>query len=258
MADKLRSVVIGSGGIGTWLIEGLVRQLAFSKYKNNCGLLIVDGDYYEPKNRERQSFKELGNKAEVKAAEIAPIFTEVFVSAIPSFVVDELPSDYDPNTEGLILAKDLLADGDVVFCVVDNFAARKTVFEAAEAFDNIDVFTGGNDDQFFGSTYHYQRRDGKDVTDPPKEYHPELINPPDRNPGLMSCQEKAELAGSTQLIATNCLVAAALLTRFQVNILQGVAAGENAEMMFDLSGTIGEASVTGYNRLVEAVELVNA
>jgi molybdopterin/thiamine biosynthesis adenylyltransferase len=248
-------VVIGSGGIGTWLIEGLVRQMAFSEYKNNCALLIVDGDYYEPKNRARQSFKELGNKAEVKAAEVAPAFPEVFVSAIPSFVVDEYPSGYDPKAEELIKVNDLLVDGDIVFCVVDNFAARKTVFEAAKKYDNIDIYTGGNDDQFYGSVYHYQRRNGADVTDNPVETHPELANPADRNPGLMSCQEKAELAGSTQLIATNCMVAAVLLTRFQVNILQQLQ-DTQSEIMFDFSATVSdEVSVTGYDQAVDVVEL---
>lgn len=245
--EMLRCVVIGSGGVGGFLIDGLVRQLAFSKFKNNSALVIVDGDNYEPKNRSRQSFSELGNKAMVKASEITPYFPEVFVAPLPSFVVDAYPKDYDQDMGELITVGDLIQEGDIIFAVVDNFATRKIIFEAACNYQNIDIYTGGNDDRFFGSTYHYRRRDGKDVTDPPTDYHPELVNPPDRNPALLSCQQRAELGGSTQLIATNMAVASWLLGRFQSDIIDGKE-DLCSEIMFDLAA----GTANPYDRRVEA------
>ena len=61
-----RVIIVGIGGIGSWLSEGIAKMLEF---KNPGSMMIlVDGDEFEPKNQERQSFKNLGNKAEVKAS----------------------------------------------------------------------------------------------------------------------------------------------------------------------------------------------
>lgn len=252
MAEKnmLRAVVIGAGGIGSWLTEGLVRQMAFSRFRGNCALVLVDGDDYEPSNRARQGFTQMGNKANVKAEELAPMFPEVFVVPVPRWIVESYPEDYDASSEEAeyTTCADLLQDGDVVFCVVDNHATRKIVFEAAKAFDNIDCYTGGNDDAFEGSIYHYRRRDGVEVTEHPFEFHPELINPPDRNPALLSCGERAALGGSTQLIATNMAVAAWLLGRFQRDIIANKA-DTNAEVFFDLAA----GAATSYDRAPEEV-----
>jgi len=228
MSDEgRRFVVVGAGGVGGFLLDGLVRMLEFRL--PNSALMIVDGDNYEPKNLERQDFKEIGNKAEVKAQELQPRFPQTFIIPDKRWVIESKPDDKEKQ----VAATDLLHEGDVVYATVDNYSARKTLFDAARKFDNIDVFTGGNDDKLFGSTYHYQRRDGKDVTDHPAEWHEELVNPPNRNPGLMSCQERAELEGGTQLLATNMTVAGFLLGRTEKVILNGEEDKEG-EIMFDL------------------------
>jgi molybdopterin/thiamine biosynthesis adenylyltransferase len=138
-----------------------------------------------------------------------------------------------------ITAESLLQEGDYVFCVVDNYAARKLVFDAAAKLNNIDVFTGGNDEALYGSVYHYHRRDGRDITSHPGVYHDEFVNPDDKNPGELSCQERAELDGGTQLLAVNMAVASALLAKAAHVIFgtedQKAKAIENAEIFFDLS-----------------------
>lgn len=240
--EPRRMIVVGAGGVGGWLCEGLARMLEFRIPQS--ALVIVDGDNYEPKNHERQSFQELGNKAQVKARQMAKFFPNTFIVPDSRWVVDEVKGEVD----GLVAASDLLAEGDVVYAVVDNFAARKAIFDAAREFDNIDVFTGGNDDQLFGSVYHYQRRDGKDITDHPVEWHSELENPPDRNPGELSCQERAELEGGTQLLATNMTVAGFLLGRTEMVILNGEE-DKQSEIMFDL----GEGLASSFDRTAEVV-----
>lgn len=240
MSDKTyRFVLVGAGGVGSWLAPGLARMLEWSA--PNSGLIIVDGDTYEPKNKERQNFKGMGNKAEVLAAELAQEFDRTFIIPIPSWVVEsieetEVVEEEDENGNppaGKIAGVDLLSEDDVVYAVVDNFAARKVLFDAAREFDNIDIFTGGNDDAYYASIYHYQRRDGRDVTDHPVERQPEYENPPDRNPGDMSCQERAEIEGGTQLLATNMTVAAFLLGRTKKIILDQEVDKE-AEIYIDL------------------------
>lgn len=242
--NEKRVVLVGAGGIGTWLSEGVVRMLEW-KYPGSA-LIIVDGDNFEQKNLERQSFAQMGNKASVKALELTEKFHNTMVIPIPKWVVsDDHPStDEDSNK---IKASDLIRENDIVIAVVDNFAARKILFDAASKINNVDVFTGGNDDALFGSVYHYQRRDGRDITAHPVETHPEYQNPPDRNPGEMSCQERAEIDGGTQILATNMAVAAMILGRIQHTIVFEQSP-EQSEIYFDLA--LGMAQP--YNRMVES------
>lgn len=235
MADEIkprRYLVVGAGGTGGWLLAGLARMV---EYKSPGSLVvIIDGDNYEPKNAERQEFKTIGNKAEVKAEELQPSFPNTYLVGDPRWVVTEIPKGKEDDEETkMVSAAELLNDGDVVFAMVDNFAARKALFDAARSVDNIDVFTGGNDDGLFGSVYHYVRRDGADVTDHPATVHTELENPPDRNPGELSCQERAEIEGSTQTIAANMGVAAYLLGRVHKTIFEEKEDRE-CEINFDL------------------------
>jgi len=241
--ETKRVILVGAGGIGTWLASGVVRLLEW-KYPGSA-LIIVDGDNYEAKNLERQSFSQIGNKASVKAAELSAQFNNTFVIPVPKWVVSD---DHPETTEdsNKIKASKLIAEGDIVLAVVDNFAARKILFDAASKLDNVDVFTGGNDDALFGSIYHYRRRDGIDITSHPVETHPEYQNPPDRNPGEMSCQERAEIEGGTQILATNMAVAAVILGRIQHTIVSEQSP-EQSEIYFDL----GLGMAQPYNRMVE-------
>lgn len=240
-----RFVVVGAGGIGTWLTAGLVRLLEW-KYPGS-GLIIVDGDTYEAKNKERQDFTKIGNKAVVKASELAPQFPNTTIIPVAKWVVaDDFSgvASADDDGVGKIAASQLIRDGDVVFAVVDNFAARKILFDAAAQLHNIDVFTGGNDDHLFGSIYHYQKRNGIEITAHPGEFHPEYHNPPDKNPGELSCQDRAEIEGGTQLLATNMAVASFLLGRVQ-HVLVSSQSPEQTEIFFDLG--IGKSEP--YNRM---------
>lgn len=242
-----RFVLVGAGGIGTWLSAGLVRLLEW-KYPGSA-LIIVDGDSFEDKNKERQDFSRIGNKAVVKASELVPQFPNTTIIPIPKWVVADDFSGVTDQDSPKITATQLIAENDVVFAVVDNFAARKIIFDAAAKLNNIDVFTGGNDDNLFGSIYHYQKRDGVEITSHPSEYHPEYDNPPDKNPGELSCQDRAKIEGGTQLLATNMAVAAFILGRVQKTIVSEESP-EETEVFFDLG--IGKAEP--YNRMHQYVD----
>jgi molybdopterin/thiamine biosynthesis adenylyltransferase len=229
--ETKRFVLVGAGGIGTWLAAGLVRLLEW-KYPGSA-LIIVDGDNYEAKNKERQDFSKIGNKAAVKAYELTPQFPNTMIIPIAKWVVSDDFTGVTDDESPKITASQLISEGDVVFAVVDNFAARKIIFDAASKLDNIDVFTGGNDDELFGSIYHYQKRDGVQITEHPVNFHPEYDNPPDKNPGELSCQERSEIEGGTQLLATNMAVAAMILGRVHKTIVNNQNP-EETEIYFDL------------------------
>lgn len=239
--EPKRFIVVGAGGIGTWLCAGLVRLLEW-KYPGS-GLIIVDGDNYEEKNKERQDFTKLGNKAVVKAQELTTQFPNTTIIPVPKWVVGEDFSGVTDEDSPKIKASELIRENDVVFAVVDNFAARSILFNAARNLDNVDVFTGGNDDELFGSIYHYQKRDGVEITCHPEEFHPEYVNPPDKNPGELSCQERSEIEGGTQLLATNMAVASFILGRVHKTIVN-TQSPEETEVFFDL----GLGKSEPYNR----------
>jgi molybdopterin/thiamine biosynthesis adenylyltransferase len=234
--SPIRVVLVGAGGIGTWLAEGVARLLEW-KFPGSA-LIIVDGDNYELKNMERQSFTKMGNKASVKALELTEKFSKTSFIPVAKWVVGDDFKGVSDDESSKIKASDLLSDGDIVLAVVDNFAARKILFDAAANLDNVDIFTGGNDEFLYGSIYHYQRRSGKDITEHPVHFHPEYENPPDKNPGELSCQERAEIDGGTQLLATNMAVAAFILGRID-HIIVNNQKPEATEIYFDLG--IGRA-----------------
>jgi len=181
-------------------------------------MLIVDGDNYEEKNVERQVFSKLGNKAQVLRDDLQPTLLKTYVIADPSWVVsEENKGDIDPEDEeggiGKITANELLQENDYVFAVVDNFAARKLLLDAAKDYNDIDIFLGGNDENLGGSITHYCRRNGEDVTMHPGLLHPEFVNPGDRNPGELSCAERAKLDGGTQFLAANLAVTSQLVAK---------------------------------------------
>ena len=60
---------IGIGGIGCALLPFLCRFLQYAG--EPARLTLIDGDRFERRNAARQAFARLGNKAEVKAGELA-------------------------------------------------------------------------------------------------------------------------------------------------------------------------------------------
>jgi tRNA A37 threonylcarbamoyladenosine dehydratase len=93
MSNPKRVVMVGAGGIGTWLASGVVRLLEW-KFPGSA-LIIVDGDHYEAKNLERQDFSQMGNKASVKALELSKQFSSTMIIPIPKWVVSDDHPDVD-------------------------------------------------------------------------------------------------------------------------------------------------------------------
>jgi siroheme synthase (precorrin-2 oxidase/ferrochelatase) len=260
--ETKRVLLIGCGGVGTWLGHGLAKTLQFQSPQSV--LMLIDGDSFEPKNAQRQQFSMVGSKAHVLAQDLQESNRSIFVILKAAWIVSEQEAALHPQdeeeTDAIVIAKisagSLLEENDIVYVCVDNFAARKLVFEAAKSYENIDVFTGGNDDRLFGTVYHYCRRDGVDLTLPPDHFHDEIANPPDKNPGELSCQERAELDGGTQLLAVNMAVASHLLAKTAHTIFgteqEKAAALEKAEIYFDLE----EGLAQPYDRRPVSVEVL--
>ena len=126
MPGTLDIKLIGVGGIGCALAPFLARYLQSERQVTgeDVRITLVDGDDFESKNATRQSFETLGNKAKVKAYELARSFAGLSFRAVPEFVTAaNLPH--------------LVKPGDLVFLAVDNHATRGAVSRHCEGLSEI-------------------------------------------------------------------------------------------------------------------------
>jgi hypothetical protein len=201
-----RIKLIGLGGIGCAVLPYLAVFLR--SLQRDCRLVLIDGDRFEHANGSRMLFREVGNKAEVKASEVSAWLGEsdVSIAAVPEYVGEE-------NLDRLI------REGDHVFLCVDNHATRKLVSEHCGKLRAVALFSGGNEGVdpprergTYGNVQVYLRKAGKDVSVPLTRFHPEIANPQGRAPSSINC---IELATSVpQILFTNLAVASALLSAF--------------------------------------------
>ncbi len=177
--NNLNIVIIGLGGIGSILISRLSRFLNFSK-DLNCNILLVDGDYYEAKNYERQEFNRIGGKAEIQ-------YTELVVK-FPSIIYDYQNVFINKNN-----VHEIIMEGSIVFLCLDNHKSRNVVSNYCNTLKDITVISGGNDFTD-GNVQIYVKQGGKELTSDLCAYHPEIALPMDKSPEEMSCQELSESA----------------------------------------------------------------
>lgn len=193
---KTRKIkIIGLGGIGSYLTEPLCRYLEHTG--DLIELTVVDGDKYEEKNKNRQQFDHLDNKAAVTAALIRSKFANVQVKSKPEYVTDD-------NVTSIV------RENDTVFLCVDNHATRKVVSNRCKELDNVTLISGGND-FIDGNVIYYRRQNGNDATKAPTDLYPEIANPQDKIPGTektQSCETQAET--NPQLLFTNLAIASCM------------------------------------------------
>ncbi len=190
--------MIGIGGIGTCLLPVLLRFLNFST--SDTTVTLVDGDRFEEKNEERQAFDQIGNKAEVTTTRLQEQFPRIYITARNQYVTEDNVAE-------------MVRESDTVFLCVDNHATRKLVSDWCEELDAVCLISGGNN-VTDGSVHVYIRKNGEDTTLPlANDFHPEIQYPQDSNPGESGdCEERAK--STPQLLFTNNLVAAMMLSCF--------------------------------------------
>lgn len=189
--------VIGIGGVGCCLVDRLA--LFLNHRCQGDELVLMDGDEFKEKNRDRQKFNTFGNKAEVKARELSQDYSTVCVRAEPHYVISD-------NIVSFI------REGDTVFLAVDNNATRKLVSDRCEELDNVLLISGGNE-LTNGGAQAFWRRDRQNMTLPlANAYHANIQRPRDKNPGEVGCDELIE--SEPQILFMNNLVAAKMLGIF--------------------------------------------
>lgn len=207
LPEGSRIKLIGLGGIGSIVLEYLALYLA--GLNRDLELSLVDGDAFEPRNLQRMHFASLGNKAEVKVAELLGRLpdSELTLLAVPEYVRPE-------TIERIILP------GDRVLLCVDNHPTRRLIGEYCRQLPDCALFSAGNDgiDPQQGQRGTYAnvqialRASGRDLSAPLTRYHPEIARAAGELPGGPDCQQLA--ASVPQILSTNLAAASALLNAF--------------------------------------------
>jgi hypothetical protein len=218
-----RIKLIGLGGVGCIVLQYL--GMFLKSLDIPVRLALVDGDSFEPSNESRMSFREMGNKAEIKAVETVKALDggEVSVFGVPEFVDAG-------NIERLI------RDGDIVLLCVDNHQTRRLVAEHCGRLNDAVLLSGGNDGVdpprtrgTYGNVQIHVRRGGRDLTAPLMRFHPEIARAEGELPVGPHCGQLAE--SMPQILFANLAVAGAML-----NTLFAYACGRVGyqEIKFDI------------------------
>lgn len=198
--------ILGAGGIGTYLLEPLIRYLAYSRAPNTEAdkLFIIDGDIVETKNMARQhTLAVVGrNKAEVLCdRSLGIVGDDLIVQSVTSF--------YSKEKKGLDCHKEWLTDGITVFVCVDNDKTRVLIETALRKLDNATMIVGGNSFDK-GQAQLFIRRNKKNLTPLISELAPEILeeDASDLFPDDADCLETA--VSHPQLVFANSAVANAM------------------------------------------------
>jgi len=188
----MKLIIIGLGGIGSHLVKPLMQYLNFKKEKVFDTVLLVDGDTFEEKNKERQVFTHYENKASSTFQELLD-YTKLNIAVFTEYITKD-------NIE------DLIEEGDVVLSCVDNNATRLLLEQYLSGMKNLTIISGGND-LMDGNVNIIQRKEGMMLTPLLTELHPEVAEPTTKNPGEMNCTELAAIEGGEQISIVNASIA---------------------------------------------------
>jgi molybdopterin/thiamine biosynthesis adenylyltransferase len=201
-----RLVVVGLGGVGGILARYLIKFVAALDVAP-VRVLLVDGDVFEERNRDRMDFAYHGLKAEVVCERLSEEYGR------PGLHLRPVIRFVDRDNVG-----EIVRAGDRVLVCVDNHASRKVVSDHSERLDAVTVISGGNDGVedgqrgTYGNVQVYIRREGAERSPAISRFHPEIAEPADEVPGP-SC---VDLAATTapQILFTNLAVASHMLNAF--------------------------------------------
>ena len=186
--------VIGAGGTGSYLLPVLMRYLS-SRTDVNDELIIriIDGDKYDEGNVSRQEFahSRIGkNKAEVQK--------EIYERKFPNLKIMAIGEYLGENNI------DVISNGSIVFCCVDNHFCRNLVSKHCQKLDDVLLISGGNE-YVDGNVQSYFRAKGEDRNNPIEKRHPEIETVDDGDRSGMSCEELHNIPSGSQVIFANAM-----------------------------------------------------
>lgn len=204
----MKIIIVGLGGIGSWLVEPLMRYC--TSIRDTFEFTFVDGDHYSLSNQSRQSVhpKLTGmNKASAAALRMRQYFPTLSIAEVPEFITAS-------NIENII------TPGDDIFvfnCCDNNYCRKIIAHHMKNQFKHAScqayLFTGGN--EVIDGNSHVTSFGYRNATQDVITAHPEIdAADVSEDRGAMSCQQLANMPGSQQIVITNFWVAAVMLQQF--------------------------------------------
>lgn len=191
--------LVGAGGTGSILLPLLRGYL--STYAKASGeepqITVIDGKEVAAEKLDRQMFEGKfagSNKAEALIEQYKGSGTVLI--AVPQYLNDQ-------NIKGI-------RNGDVILIAADNFPVRARIEKYALTLRDITVLNGGNE-MHDGSLQIFVRRNGKNITPPMSQGHPEILTDDKRDPASLSCEQIAQIPGGEQTIIANLQSATMML-----------------------------------------------
>jgi molybdopterin/thiamine biosynthesis adenylyltransferase len=201
--QPVRVILVGLGGIGSKLADELARYMSYTS-KAPKELLLIDGDVYSQGNLERQSILESDvgkSKAQAWADGLAAEFHNLSVSAMCGYVGKE-----GTKKDNVVPIDKISLEGSIVILGVDNHKTRNLFYLwCLVHVPSVYLISGGNN-KFDGSVINLWKNNGNRLIDG-FAFHPEILNPQDKNPADLSCAELAKIDGGTQVIWANGMAA---------------------------------------------------
>lgn len=120
MKPKLNAVIIGAGGVTSYMLPALKNSFDLS-------VSIFDGDKLEKHNLDRQLFRN-NQVGSYKAEALLKLYTfrkADGIAVCEYYTPELLETEY----------KHLFSIADIIICAVDNHPARKAAIQAADQFD---------------------------------------------------------------------------------------------------------------------------
>jgi hypothetical protein len=195
-----RVTVIGLGGIWSYFWKIGMRTLTYTKGAPKK-VDLVDGDQFSFSNLERQDMGE-DDESRMKAF----VYNERIRREFPSIETQMIPEFVTSQNIGEIIKR-----RSIVLLMVDNHKTRKLISEFvrenARRLENMAVITAAND-ELTANVHLHLVLGGKELTLGMDKCHPEIDHPQDKNPGELSCEERARLPGGGQTSNANMMAAA--------------------------------------------------
>lgn len=221
-------VIVGLGGIGSALLEPLIRFLNYSDdVEKEVVVTLVEGDDFENKNmtRQRCTGDDIGRpKVDVMIDIARKIAPNLRLVSIPAYIQESNVSS-------------IIREDSAVFICVDNHPTRMLIAKHCDTLNNCIVVSGGNE-YSDGNAQIFIRKNGERITARLDEWHPEIGTDNEGHPldeKLESCE--AQASSSPQLVFANFFAAASMLMLFYhhiVSLHEEDKQSKLGEVFFDL------------------------
>lgn len=188
MNKILHPLIIGAGGVASYLLPCLVKSFSFES------LNVMDKDILEQRNLDRQLFSE---------AHLGQAKAEALIQILPRN--KDLRTDLIPRVEWFHEGTPI-GNTDLLICCADNHVARRHCLARADEAD-IPVIIGGNG-YFDSEAYIYFPKWRRSWRDPRVRY-PDILTNNEGSP-MVSCQGE-EQVNHPQLAIANMMCAAKIL-----------------------------------------------